>query len=84
MDYEIRFQPRFEKQMKKLKKKNKALSEQIKKKLEEVVMQPEHYKPLGNVLHGLRRIHFGSFVLIYRVEGNLVKVLKVEHHDDSY
>lgn len=67
MGYTIEFSDEFEKSMKKLKKKDRALFNQIQKKLIELVENPEHHKPLRNVLAGFRRIHFGSFVLIYKI-----------------
>ena len=84
MDYTIEFSVGFEKSMKKLKKKNKALFEQIQKKLLDLVQSPDHYKPLKNVLSGYRRIHFGSFVLIYKIDENLVRVISLDHHDKAY
>lgn len=84
MPYSIEFSDEFEKSMNKLKKKDKALFQQIQKKLIELVDNPEHYKPLRNVLAGFRRIHFGSFVLIYTVEGETVRIISLDHHDRAY
>jgi YafQ family addiction module toxin component len=84
MDYSIEFSAEFEKSIKKLKKKNKVTFEQIQKKLIEIVENPEHYKPLKNVLAGYRRLHFGSFVLIYTIEGNIIKIISLDHHDKAY
>ncbi len=84
MNYEIEFSDEFEKSFKKLKKKDKVLFEQIRKKLIELVQNPEHYKPLRNVLAGYRRIKFGSFVLIYKIEGNAVRIIPLDHHDKAY
>ena len=84
MDYTVEFSDEFERAIKKLKKKDKVLFEQIKKKLIELVKNPEHFKPLGNVSAGYRRIHFGSFVLIYKVEGEKIKVISLDHHDGAY
>lgn len=84
MPYSIEFSDEFEKSMNKLKKKDKALFQQIQKKLIELVDNPEHYKPLRNVLAGFRRIHFGSFVLIYTVEGETVRIISLDHHDRIY
>ena len=86
MVYSIEFSNEFERSMKKLKKKNKVMFEQIQKKLIDVVKNPEHYKPLGNILFGLRRIHFGSFVLLYSIdEKNKTVVLEdYDHHDKIY
>ena len=84
MDYLIEFSDEFEKSIKKLKKKDKVLFEQIQKKLIELVKNPEHYKPLRNILAGYRRLHFGSFVLIYKIEGNIIRIISLEHHDRAY
>lgn len=84
MVYQIEFSVQFEKSMKKLKKKDKVLFEQMQKKLIDLVQNPDHYKPLKNILAGYRRIHFGSFVLIYKIEGNIVRIISLDHHDQSY
>lgn len=84
MPYTIEFSDEFEEAIKKLKKKDKIMFERIQKKLIELVKNPEHYKPLGNVLSGYRRIHFGSFVLIYKREDNIVRIIDLEHHDSAY
>ena len=84
MSYSIEFSNEFERSIKKLKKRNKLLFNQIQKKLIELVKNPEHYKPLKNVLAGFRRIKFGSFVLIYKVSDDTVRIISLDHHDDSY
>ena len=84
MPYSIEFSDEFEKSMNKLKKKDKSLFYQIQKKLIELIDNPEHYKPLRNMLAGFRRIHFGSFVLIYKVEGETVRIISLDHHDKAY
>ncbi len=84
MVYQIEFSVQFEKSMKKLKKKDKVLFDQIQKKLIDLVQNPDHYKPLKNILAGYRRIHFGSFVLIYKIEGDIVRIISLDHHDQSY
>ena len=84
MVYQIEFSVQFEKSMKKLKKKDKVLFEQIQKKLIDLVQNPDHYKPLKNILAGYRRIHFGSFVLIYKIEKDIVRIISLDHHDQSY
>jgi YafQ family addiction module toxin component len=84
MDYVIEFSDEFEKSIKKLKKKDKALFNQIQKKLIEIIKNPARYKPLKNVLAGFRRIHFGSFVLIYKIEEMTVRIISLDHHDRAY
>ena len=84
MYYSIEFSDEFEKSIKKLKKKDKIVFGQIQKKLAEIVENPEHYKPLKNVLAGYRRLHFGSFILIYTIENNIVRIISLDHHDKAY
>lgn len=82
--YQIEFSDEFDHSMKKLKKKDKVLFEQIQKKLLEIVENPEHFKPLRNVLAGYRRIHFSSFVLIYTIEEETIRIISLDHHDRAY
>ncbi|HLC74481.1 MAG TPA: type II toxin-antitoxin system mRNA interferase toxin, RelE/StbE family [Candidatus Nanoarchaeia archaeon] len=84
MNYHIDFSDEFKKSIDKLKKRDKVLFERIHKKLIELLENPEQYKPLKNVLAGFRRIHFGSFVLIYTIEENVVRIISLDHHDNAY
>ena len=84
MVYIIEFSSQFEKSVKKLKKKDKALFNQIQKKLIDLIENPERYKTLGNVLAGYRRLHFGPFVVIYKIEKNVVRIISLDHHDKAY
>ena len=84
MEYSIKFTPFFEKQLKKLKKKDNVLFERLTKKLKEVRQNPEHYKPLRNVLQGNRRAHLGPFIIVFDIQGDLITVHYVKHHDDAY
>ena len=84
MAYSIEFSAEFEKSMKKLKKKDKVMFGQIQNKLIEIAQNPEHYKPLQNVLAGFRRIHFGSYVLIYSIESEVIRIISLDHHDKAY
>ena len=84
MTYSFEFSEEFEISMKKLKKKDITLFNRIQKKLIELVEDPEHYKPLSNILAGYRRIHFGSFVLVYKIEENVIKIISLDHHDRAY
>ncbi|MFH1174506.1 MAG: type II toxin-antitoxin system RelE/ParE family toxin [archaeon] len=84
MMYVIEFSKEFEKAMRKLKKKSPVLHEQIKKKLVELITHPDHYTPLSNVLSGFQRIHFGSHVLIFRVEKDIVRIITLDHHNNAY
>ncbi len=70
----------------KLVKKNPKQLQAITKKLEEIAENPHRFKPLSNIMKGFRRVHFGSFVLVYSIdEKNKVVVLEdYDHHDKIY
>jgi len=84
MAYIIEFSSQFEKSIKKLKKKDNTLFIQIQKKLLDIIQNPDRYKTLGNVFAGYRRIHFGPFVLVYKIENNIVRIISLDHHDKAY
>jgi YafQ family addiction module toxin component len=71
---------------KKLAKKDRIHLEAINKKIQQILNDPLQFKPLKHPLDGLRRVHVGSFVLIYEVleEQKTVRVLKYKHHDQAY
>lgn len=81
---EIEFSTEFEKSLRKLKKKDKAIFFQVQKKVIDILENPLHYKPLRNILFGYRRTHIGSFVLIYTIEGDTVRIISLDHHNDAY
>lgn len=84
MKYKVRFSKEFEKSITKLRKKDKKRFSQIQKKIEEIINHPEHFKPLRNELKGFRRLHFGPFVLIYKIEDEKIRIISLDHHDKAY
>ena len=84
MEYFLRLTPQFENQLKKIKKKDKVLFERLTKKIKELIKNPEHYKPLKNILKGTRRAHLGPFVIIFEIEENIVTIHYVKHQDNAY
>ena len=84
MQYKFKFTPCFEKQLKKFKKRDKILFKQLGKKLKELRKNPEHYKPLRNILKGNRTAHLDPFVIIFNVEEDLITIHYVKHHDNAY
>ncbi len=68
-------------------KKNKVLEDAIRKKVNQIVHMPHHFKPLHKPLQNKRRVHImNCFVLIYEIieESKTVKLLKFSHHKDAY
>ena len=84
MEYRLKFTPFFEKQLIKLKKKDKVLFERLTKKLKELRTNPEHYKPLRNVLKGNRAAHLDPFIIVFDIKEDIITVHYVKHHDQAY
>lgn len=70
----------------KMEKKEKKQLEAINKKILQLRENPHRFKPLSNIMKGQRRIHFGSFVLLYSIdEKNKIVILEdYDHHDKIY
>ncbi len=71
---------------KKLQKKDRAQFDAVSKKISEIMENPQLFKPLKSPLHHMRRVHVGSFVLVYDVDESrsVVTVRRYEHHDRVY
>ncbi len=66
-------------------KKDRKRYEICMKKIEEIVTNPEHYKPLRYDMKSIRRVHIAkSFVLTFKIEGSVIRFLDLEHHDKVY
>lgn len=72
----------------KLEKRDKVLYSQVKKKVDEVVksLDIEHYKNLRHDLKDYKRVHIGSFVLIFKYDkkNDFVYFTDFDHHDKIY
>lgn len=70
----------------KLGKKNPEQLEEINKKIQQMLENPHQFKPLRFPMQHMRRIHIGSFVLIYDIDENrkIVTIRRYEHHDKAY
>ncbi len=87
MDYDIIVSESADKKFSKLAKKNPEQMAIISKKVQQILQNPYHYKPLRGDLHGSRRVHIdSSFVLIYDIDedNKLIRVLDYAHHDVIY
>jgi mRNA-degrading endonuclease RelE of RelBE toxin-antitoxin system len=49
-------------------KKDKNLLERLNGKINEILRNPEHYKPLRGILKGKRRAHVGAYVILFEVK----------------
>ena len=71
---------------KRLRKKDSMQFEAVSKKVNEILENPHQFKPLKSPMQHMRRMHVGSFVLVYDIdEGRkVVTIRRYEHHDDVY
>ena len=86
MPYNIQFENALEIILQKIKKKDYILYQRIIHKILEISKNPGLGKPLRNVLKGKRRVHVGSFVLVYSIDkkNETVIFINFEHHDKVY
>ncbi len=85
--YSFEFSEELSKIVEKLSKKNRNHYEQIVKKIEEIIKNPNHYKNLRAPLQHWKRVHIDShFVLTFSVDEKNKKVIFKDfgHHDDIY
>ncbi len=85
--YSIAIKPDLDKIFSKLKKKNPQQLLIIFKKIEQIVENPYHFKPLKGDMYGARRVHIDkSFVLIYEIDekNKIIRILDYDHHDKIY
>ncbi|MGI0132006.1 MAG: type II toxin-antitoxin system RelE/ParE family toxin [Thermoplasmata archaeon] len=87
MTWEIEVSLAFERDYRKFCQRNAGFRRAVDSKVEQILQNPLHYKPLRTPLHGVRRVHIaGSFVLLFEPdEGrNAVRLLRLVHHDEAY
>jgi YafQ family addiction module toxin component len=84
--YDIEIREHLDSTFRKLAKKDARQLEAITKKVEEISRDPRAYKPLHFPLAGKRRVHIGSYVLVFSIdEARKTVVLEdYEHHDRVY
>jgi mRNA-degrading endonuclease RelE of RelBE toxin-antitoxin system len=70
----------------KIARRNPDQMEIIGKKVQEILEDPHRFKPMHFPLTGMRRVHFGSFVLLYSIDEQRKTVVleDYEHHDKVY
>lgn len=84
--YSLEIEEQVSKTFKKLLKKDRKQLEAVNKKIEQILLDPSQFKALRHPLEGLRRVHVGSFVIIYQIAENpqTVRIIKYVHHDEAY
>lgn len=86
--YNIKRSSDFKKTLKKLGKKDIRKFEIVKRKIKELAFSNNlnHYKNLKKPLQKFKRVHTGSFVILFRIdnENNVLYLEKFSHHDNIY
>ncbi len=85
--YEYVFRKSLEKILQKISKKNPKQVLIIGKKINEVILNPNHYKNLRKPLQHLKRVHIDkSFVLVFSVDEKTKTIIfeDYDHHDNIY
>lgn len=77
-----------QKTLKKLKRKDIQLFKAVQKKINQIanldIISINHFKNLRGNLKDYKRVHIGSFVLIFKVEKNILIFNRFKHHDKIY
>ena len=77
-----------EKILRKLKQKDQPLFRAVQRKINQIAQLDEkslsHFKNLRGDMSKYKRVHVGSFVLMFKVENNTLIFGKLSHHDEAY
>ena len=87
MRYDYFIEERCQREINKSVKKNSVLRKILDNKINEIIQNPYHYKPLKGYLAGERRVHImKSFILKFIIDEKEKKVIFIffGHHDDAY
>jgi len=80
--------PQLQNTLDKLGRKDRKLAIAVRKKIDQIIDLDEttilHFKNLRCDLSHLKRVHIGSFVLTFRLEGNTILFEDFDHHDRIY
>ena len=85
--YKPGIESNLKKKLSKLFKKDRKRYEIVMKKIEEILKNPHHYKPLSHDMKQLQRVHIGSsFVLVFTIDekNGIVLFVDMNHHDKIY
>jgi len=84
--YSLEVVEKVDKIFKKLSRKDPEHFTALSKKVQEILINPQQFKPLKAPMQHMRRIHVGSFVLVYDVNEakKVVTLRRYEHYDSVY
>jgi len=78
------FSVEFKKTLEKMARKDKLGLKEIESHVYKILSNPVIGKPLRNVMKNYRRVHIGSFVLVYKIENDEITFVDYDHHDRVY
>jgi len=71
-----------------LKRKDKTMFQMVEKKIVQIAsldsVSIQHFKNLRSPLSDFKRVHLGSYVLLFHVQANNIIFDAFEHHDKIY
>ncbi len=80
----IVYSERFSRILQKYKKKDSRLFREVENQIEKIIRDPAVGKPLRYTLKNRRRVHIGSFVLVYEFHADQLRFIDFDHHDKIY
>lgn len=80
----IIYAPEFERAFEKTSQKDQEILRKLENQMDKAIRIPEIGKPLRHTLKSRRRLHVGSFVLVYEFYNNEIRFLDFDHHDKIY
>jgi YafQ family addiction module toxin component len=87
MTYNLEVSEQLDRKLEKLSKKSKIQLKAINKKVNEILENPQRFKPLRGDRKGAHRVHIEkSFVLVYEIDEKrkTIKLLDYDHHNKIY
>ena len=84
--YGLEIKPTADRAFKKLARKDREQLRRVNGKIREILADPHRFKPMKHPLDGCRRVHVGSFVILYEIDerNGVVSILDYDHHDNVY
>ena len=88
MNFQVILSDGLKKKLINLKRKDKTTYNAVKKKIIQISHSDknsiQHFKNLRRPINEFKRVHIGSFVLIFRFKDNTIIFEEFEHHDKVY
>lgn len=87
MTFRFAITPALSRQLDKLARKDKTLALAVRKKITQIISSDqaflEHLKNLRGNLSNYKRVHIGSFILMFKVGKDTIIFDRIRHHDEA-